>query len=350
MRFGSDQTMVRRVATVVAVLSALTLAGCSSASSDGGSTTTSAPRQANAKAPGAAKIGTYAVGAHSEVWVDKTRTTNANGKEPAKPDRTLPALVLYPAKGAGSSTAQVDDAPPAKGPFPLVVFSHGVTSQGPEYAQSLRVIASAGYVVVAPTYPLSNRNTPGGAVVTDMPSQAKGDIPFVIDQALAANDADGYLHGLIDPDEIGLAGHSLGAVTSITAGYDPCCAERRAKAVAEWSGVLVPLTKPFHVAKGAEHLPLLIVHGTDDGTVPYGSAAGVYRAVGTPKVEVSLPGQGHVPAFVVGEGSPAGEVVLDTTVAFFDAELKGDHTGLDRLKQVVDEAGPKVATLQEDLG
>jgi fermentation-respiration switch protein FrsA (DUF1100 family) len=338
---------------VVAAVVCLAAAGCSSSGSGGsdrsGATTTKPA--STSPSTKAAAIGTYAVGTHTETWVDRSRTTMGHNGAPELPSRTLPVIVFYPATGTGSSTRDTKDATPAKGPFPLILFSHGVTSQGPEYRLSLRVMASAGYVVVAPTYPLSNRHTPGGAIVTDMPNQAKGDIPFLIDQVLHASQAaSGPLHAMVDADRIGLAGHSLGAVTSITAGYDPCCAEKRVKAVAEWSGILVPLTKPFHVPSFAAHRPLLIVHGTDDHTVPYASAAGVYSRLGTPKVEVSLPGQGHVPAFVVGEGSPAAKVVVDATVDFFDAELKGDADGLHRIEAVVDAAGPEVATLKQDLG
>lgn len=340
------------------------LTACSSGSDDGGASrktastakyggaaeTTTTTAKPSDDAPEVAEPGTYAVGAHTETWVDETRETNANGKVPAKPERTFETLVLYPAEGTGSVDRQVVDAEPAPGPWPLVLFSHGVTGQGKEYGLSLQVLASAGYVVVAPNYPLSNRNTPGGATVIDMPNQAKGDVPFLLDQALAANDADGYLHDLIDPERVGLLGHSLGAVTSITATLDPCCAEDRVDALAEWSGVLVPLTTPFKVDAAGQDVPVLIVHGTDDGTVPYSSAAKIYDTVTAPKLEVSLQGEAHVPAFVTGRGTPASTVVVDTSVAFFDAELKDDAEGLDRVKAVVDDAGPDVATLREDLG
>lgn len=359
-RRPSRPRLLAAVALVVAA--ALVAAGCSSSSSSGtpAPTTTAKPATtttasglplatSGAGAPHVAAVGTYAVGAHTVTWVDTTRGTNANGSAPARPTRTFKTLVLYPAAGVGTPKPTVD-APAAKGPWPLVLFSHGVTAKGSDYTLTLQLLVSAGYVVVAPDYPLSNRDAPGGPTIVDEPTQAKGDVPFLLDQALAANRASGFLHGLVDPGRIGLAGHSLGAVTSITAGYDPCCAQARVKAVAEWSGVLVPLTQPFHVASVATHRPLLIIHGEADGTVPYASAGKLYAAVGAPKVEVSLPGQGHIPAFVIGDGSPAAKVVVASTVAFFDAELKGDPTALATIDATVTAAGPKVATLREDLG
>lgn len=346
------------VAVLVAAL--LVASGCSSSGSDAGTasgtsvagTVTTAAKdntEEPAKPSKVAKIADFAVGAHSETWVDKTRGTNANGSAPALPTRTFPVLVLYPAEGEGSTATQVDGAKPKGGPWPLIVFSHGVTGKGPLYANSLRVIASAGYVVVAPDYPLSNRDAAGGPVITDVPAQIK-DVSFLIDQTLAADKGPGYLHGLVDDDHVGLAGHSLGAITSLGAGYTACCAEPRVDAVAEWAGLFFPIGQKAAVAPVAEHRPLLMIHGDKDGTVPYAVTAGVYDTVGSPKLLVTLPGQGHIPPYVVGEGSAAGKVVVDATVAFFDAELKDDKKGLDRVSKVVADAGPTVATVKEDLG
>ena len=290
------------------------------------------------------------MGARTEEWVDRSRTTNANGSAPALPQRSFKTLILYPAVGAGSMTTQVVGAQPVAGPWPLILFSHGVTSAGSDYVQTLRVFASAGYVVVAPNYPLSNRYAPGGPTVVDVFNQIRGDVPFLITRALAESRAAGWFHGLIDPNRIGLDGHSLGAVTSIGAGFDPCCADPRVLSVAEWSGVFLPSKGPPRVSPLAKHRPLLIVHGMDDHTVPYGVAARLYAVAGTPKIEISLPGQGHIPAFVQGFGAPAARVAVESTLDFFDATLKGDPGGLTRIEAVVVRAGPKVAILREDLG
>jgi len=350
-----------RLAAIALLMAGLLVAsGCSSSSDGAGSgTTSSAPVKAGvvakdgggdqAKAAKVAPVASYAVGAHHETWVDKTRGTNANGSAPAQPTRTFPVLVLYPAEGKGSTAAQTDGAKPKGGPWPLVVFSHGVGGTGPAYVNSLRVLASAGYVVVAPDYPLAKGGAPGGSTIADVPAQLK-DVSFLIDETLDADKGAGYLHDLVDDDHIGLAGHSLGAITSLGAGYTACCAERRVDAVAEWAGLFFPIGQKPTLAPAAAHRPLLMIHGDKDGTVPYAVTPGVYDTVGTPKLLITLPGEGHIPAYVVGEGSPAGKVVVDATVAFFDAELKADRTGLGRVSKVVEDAGPTVATLREDLG
>jgi fermentation-respiration switch protein FrsA (DUF1100 family) len=358
----------KRAAAVGVAVALAAVPACSSSGSSSGPTSTS--RAANATtttkkttatttkttsvpATKVTALGTYAVGLHQENWVDSSRPTQANKTAPALPQRTLPAIVLYPAKGSPGPD-QVKDGAPVAGRFPLVLFSHGVTGKGTDYVATLRLIASAGYVVVAPTYPLSNRDAPGGASIADVPAQVK-DVPFLLDKVLAENKGPGYLHDLIDPDGIALAGHSLGAITSLGAGYTSCCAAKRVKAVAEWAGLFFsddskPEAAPTALAPIAAHRPLLMIHGTADGTVPYTVTKGVYAAVGTPKVFISLPGEGHIPPYVTGETSPAAKVVTDATVDFFDAELKGDRSALNRLSATVTRAGPTVATLQEDLG
>ena len=42
----------------------------------------------------------FAVGVRTEPFVDSTRPTPANGSFPGSPSRSLPTLVLYPARGA----------------------------------------------------------------------------------------------------------------------------------------------------------------------------------------------------------------------------------------------------------
>jgi len=289
---------------------------------------------------------TYAVGSVEETYVDRSRKTSANKAAPELPERTLPTLVLYPARGAPGDRT-IPNAPPAPGPWPLVVFSHGVTGTGPAYATTYRVWASAGYVVIAPSYPLSKAGAPGGPVVSDVAAQTH-DIAFLIDQLLAANRATGPLEGMIDPGRIGLAGHSLGAITSLGAGYSACCVEPRVRAVAEWAGFFFKLEDDDALAPSAKGRPLLMIHGDNDGTVPYALAPPVYAKLSAPKFFVTLPGQGHVLAYVQGLGPPAGRVVTLATLDFFDHYLKGDRTGLDRMRTVVKDAGPTVATMEED--
>jgi len=282
-----------------------------------------------------------------KTYVDRTRKTQANGTAAEKPERTLPTLVLYPARGKPGFETSTENAKAQPGPWPLVVFSHGVTGKGSDYATTLRVIVSAGYVVIAPNYPLSNRDAKEHPSITDVPEQTR-DIAFLIDQLLSADKHAGSpLTGLIDPDRIGIAGHSLGAITSLGAGYNACCADRRISAVAEWAGIFFPLESGGKVAPVARNRPLLILHGNQDGTVPYRSGQEVYRLLGPPKYFITLPGAGHIPPYLQGVGVPQSKVVTLATIDFFDRYLKGDKAGITRLHKVVTDAGKANATEQE---
>jgi predicted dienelactone hydrolase len=151
-------------------------------------------------------------------------------------DRTIPVLVLYPCRNR--RRALQPRAKPARrgGPFPLVVFSHGFTASGPAYGEVLlRRIAAHGYVVAAPTFPLSNGAAPGGPRLVDYVNQP-ADVSFVITKMLAANRGHGALSHLMNPKAVGAMGHSLGAITTLGVTYNRCCLDPRIKAAVPISG------------------------------------------------------------------------------------------------------------------
>src|SRR5438067_1920033 len=98
--------------------------------------------------------------------------------------RVLTTSVWYPAAPGG--------------PFPLVVFAHGYNVTPAPYAGLLQSWARAGYVVAAPTFPLTNPGAPGGPNEDDVVNQP-ADVRFVIDRLLAADAQPGPLAGLINP-------------------------------------------------------------------------------------------------------------------------------------------------------
>ena len=123
-------------------------------------------------------------------------------------------LLLYPAAGdVPATTEPVDDAAVADGTFPLVVFSHGWLASGPAYEVRIKEWARAGYIVAAPTFPLSSG---AGGMLGDYVNQP-ADVSFVIDELLALPDDD-PLAGHVDADAVAAAGHSLGAITTIGVG------------------------------------------------------------------------------------------------------------------------------------
>jgi len=130
-----------------------------------------------------AEKGPYAVAALSESLRDLDR------------GRTIDLLVLYPVPGQ-------DPALPAA-PFPLIVFNHGFLLNGSAYRSYGEHLVSHGFVVALPTCPMTFFDLNHTTLAQD--------VRFVIDRCLALSETEGHaLHGLVDPDGIGLSGHSLG--------------------------------------------------------------------------------------------------------------------------------------------
>jgi len=291
--------------------------------------------------PRVTAIGTIAVGRGEQTFVDDTRPTPANGTFAGAPSRTLHTTIYYPARGKAGGTVKPGATPDRKhGPFPLILFSHGNNSFGAEYEPLLRQWASAGYVVAAPDYPLSNQNAPGGATSADLPQQP-ADASFVIDRMLAlSSKRSGPLAGIVDAKRIGASGHSLGAITTYRLVYDTCCVDKRIKAAVPMSGIA---GDPPQFFTGIS-TPLLAEHGNADGTLPYQGGMESFANATPPKFFLTLVGGGHTPPYR-GAPDPAPTTVAHVTLDFFDRYLKSDRTALERLRRDADQPG--VATLQE---
>lgn len=310
---------------------ALALSGCSDAGgADASTPSTAADTTATTPAPGG-----YAVGRRSIELVDPTRPTDAdpNRDLPAEPDRTLPVLLLYPAAGeVPAATEPVDDAVVADGTFPLVVFSHGWTASGPAYERRIQEWARDGYIVAAPTFPLSSG---AGGVLRDYRNQP-ADVSFVIDELLALPDDD-PLAGHVDGDAIAAAGHSLGAITTIGVGLNSCCDDERLDAAVELSGVRLPF--PDGDFDDLTRVPFLAVHGAEDAVVPVSGSDTLFADAPGPAAYLRLPEGDHA-AYLFADGPFVDSVVL----AFLDLYLRDDPAAFDGLPELVEDHGD--ATLE----
>lgn len=341
---------------------ALLGAGCSSSASDDAApspttevvASTSAPTTEGSTPPASEEViddpvpeGTYAVGFRSFDLTDESRDTPANGDAPGTDGRVLPTLAYYPTEGdAGSSAEPTEDADFLDGRFPLIVFSHGLTGRAPFYQGEIAAMASAGYLVLATDYPLSNADAPGGPTFSDVANQP-GDASYLLDVFLDpdAEEPVAAVGAHIDEEHIGAVGHSLGAMTSLGLGYSECCADDRVDAVASWAGAFLPFKDGANPGPD-EDRPLLLVHGDDDGTVPYASSASAFDAVAGPRWFITLPGSPHSTPFLTPGEGPVAQAVTTATIDFFDAQVKDDPDGIERMEQVVADAGPEHATIE----
>jgi len=275
----------------------------------------------------------YAVGEHKVELVDPTRPTAAapNRGLPERSERTIPLLVLYPAEGEPDADVTViKDAPVAEGEFPLVVFSHGVTATGDLYLGLLSRWAKEGYIIAAPTFPLTSGP---GAGINDYANQPD-DVRFVLDEVLLRSDEpDHLLHDHIDEERIAIAGHSLGAVTTIGAAFNACCRDERIDAAIEISGIEVPFPEGSY--DDWPDVPLLAIHGEKDGTVPFGGSEALIAKAPPPSYFLRFPDGGHSDVL----GGPSGDVLDEVVLAFLDRYLKDDPRGLEEVPDEVAASG-----------
>lgn len=286
---------------------------------------------------------TYPVGAHHVTYVDTTRPTSANGSAPASPQRSIDTTIFYPATGAPgadpASDVPVEDAPPADGPFPLIVFAHGYTASADVYKGILQSWAAAGYVVAAPNFPLTTTATPGGPNAGDFANQP-ADMSFVITSVLdAAKGGDAPLAGLVDGEHIGVAGHSLGGITTLGIAAHSCCQDDRVDGAIVLSGD--PLSFPKGRFDYAKAPPLLLVHGTEDSAVTYEASIDVFNRARSPKGLLRIEGGDHgSPIAVAGPAFPS---VVRATTDFFDGYVAGDRAAR---KQIARDGEPGVTKIR----
>lgn len=275
-------------------------------------------------------MGHFGVGQITRTFVDTSRSTPAWGSQPEKPSRTLVTTILYPT-APSSSTNPVPNAAPDRsgGRYPLIVFAHGLNSAPGVYISLLQRWASAGYVVAAPLFPLTSVFTPGGPDAGDVVNQPK-DVSYVIGSMLAdSRSPTGTLAGLIDPTEVGVAGHSNGAVTILGLIANSCCHDPRVKAAVAMAGTTVGFPSGKYDFRHTP--PLLLVHGTADGAIPYRSAPIIYNKVYGPKGLLTIAGGNHAAA--AGLVPSSSNSVVRTTTDFFDIYLRGATSEIARMKK-----------------
>jgi dienelactone hydrolase len=331
-------TMVVATAAAAAVALAAAFASLNGAARrpSGGRGTLRAPgKSGRPTGPAPRRQRPFAVGLRTLRLVDRSRhVRQADGRVVL---RTLVTDVRYPALG---SPSRVDrrgaPAAVAAEPYPLVVFGHGFSLLPSTYTLLLRAWARSGYVVAAPAFPLENANAPGGPVAADRVNQP-GDVRFLISSLLHASTAQGALHGMLDPGEIAVGGHSDGAGTASSLAFDPHERDTRVQAVLLFSGAGASGTP----TTGSPATPVLAVQGTADPVHSAASTSAFFAAARRPKYLLQLLGAGHEDPYTT--QLPQRRIVERVGLAFLDRYL-GHRQGT--LKRMLT-AGrvPGIATL-----
>lgn len=209
------------------------------------------------------RLGPYRVGRINVRLRDLSRPTAANGRFRGLPYRELDTSIWYPASsGFGFGAPRLAGG----GPFPLILYSHGLYSSRNEATRMAAHFASHGLVLVGADFPLSKTRALGGKpTLSDVPDQAL-DVGFLLDEMLRRNaDPRDVFYRKIDDKRIGAAGISLGSATTMLATYHAELHDPRIRAAVCIAGP----TSMFSEAFFSREVPLLHVHGDRDALIYY---------------------------------------------------------------------------------
>ncbi len=287
------------------------------------------------------------------VGVRTVRMTKDSVANPGTP-RVLDTLVWYPtapdAAPVDGALAGVIDAPvdTSGGPYPLLMFSHGSCGYPTQSTFLTPLLASYGFVVAAPPHP--------GNTIFEFPACGTGpaqaasfqerpvDIIFATDQLLAATaDSASPFFGAVDPERLGMSGHSFGGLTT----YLVAARDARFR-------IAMPMA-PAALGNPMMTIPSLTLLGQIDAAVNDDAIRAAYERSSPPKVKVEIENTGHYafsdgcfpspdcmpPATLTQDEAHA--VVLRWVLPFVQRYLAGDL----RFEPFLDSFPPGVAVAQD---
>jgi predicted dienelactone hydrolase len=273
--------------------------------------------------------GARAVASISYDWQDAVR------------NRDVPVKIYYPKSGSG--------------PFPVILFSHGLGGSREGYAYLGEYWAAHGYVSVHPQHHGSDAGLfqNGGlrhleatlrqAIANPQNSIDRAqDIRFTLDQLTRLNREVPPLRNRLDLAHVGMAGHSFGAATTLMV-----VGERMTKAGGNYLDprikAAIAMSPPmFDTLKfDAIQVPVLVMTGTRDaGFTRTADRRTAYDQITSPGTcLVIFNGADHM-AFS-GHWRPGEKdqdkkfqpLMLDAATAFWDAHLRGDGAAKAWLEQ-----------------
>lgn len=328
--------------------------------------------------------GPFLVGRTSRLWSDAART------ETWKPNELQPrefmAYIWYPAQrqtgmapagyfpplpnlagqfpwyerfaiGSVKSSALTDPPlEPGVSPHPVVLFSPGAGTSSLFYATLLEELASHGYVLFGLEHTFEGRGQllPDGRVL--LPDGEKqrpgassangagemerffrrrvdiraGDLRFAHHQIKTMNENDPFFAGKLDPDRVGIFGHSIGGI----AAGEAARTEKRFAAVANLDGLIS--AKPLMIERPAEHLEQPFLYLGKPLSGKSGALENFAQATTGGCYRVQLAGAAHMSFSDEPLWAPTGtanklRLIAATRTylhAFFDKHLAGKDTKL----------------------
>lgn len=209
-------------------------------------------------------------------------------------DRVLDTAVWYPTTpGAGPIDGffgAVVDAPidGSGGPYPVLMFSHGSCGYTAQSTFLTALLASRGYIVVAPPHPgntlfdgIPACSTPQALIASA--AERPTDVTFALDQMLAENaNPTSDFYGLLDPTRIGMSGHSFGGLTTYIV------AQQDAR-----FGMALPMAPAAQFNQNGVTIPSLLMLSELDSYVDNDANRVAYANSSAPKYLVEIQNTGH---------------------------------------------------------
>jgi hypothetical protein len=207
----------------------------------------------------------------------------------------------------------------AQAPYPLVIFAPGFGVGPDAYEALLSRIASAGYVVAAPLYPILSGWPAGPSDQADW-GEKWPDTWFVTTSMLELGaSGDPQLGGMIDPARIAVAGHSDGALISFGDGFHAWRNDARIRAVVSYAA---RLDEPGAIYQPNGRAFLHVLSDQDEYNDFGASVDWDHQNLGDPHWTVGLWNANHADPYWW-PGDPHFDFVARVTLAFLDQELKG---------------------------
>lgn len=260
----------------------------------------------------------------------------------AKRNRDVPVKIYYPK---------------ANGPFPVIMFSHGLGGTRETYQYLGEYWAQHGFIVVHMQHIGSDDATWRGgggmaglraAITPKNALDRPHDVSFCIDQITKLNtDPTWSLHGKLDLSHIGMAGHSFGANTTLMVSgmkmplATQNVADPRIKCAIPMSAP-APMLKNYDTIYGSIKIPTFHMTGTEDtspvdraNTTPLDRRIPYDHITGADSYLNTFTGGDHM----VFSGRPRNTapvatddrnhaLIQQSSLAFWNAYLKGDAKAL----------------------
>lgn len=302
---------------ISAILAALILNACNSSSASPRTSPSASPRPSASPSsspsasptptvPPAGTAGSYQVGQQQMPFTEPAHSGPTGQSLPA---RSLPTMIEYPL-AQGSATQ------PAPGPRPLILFAPGFMQCVTAYNDLLQTWASAGYVVAAVTFPMTNCQLGDtNADENDLVNQPQ-DMSYVLSSLLALSaQPSGLLSGLLNRQQVAAAGQSDGGDTVAALVGNTCCKEPLVRAGAVLSGAELGSMPGQYFAKSTP--PILFAQGNADTVNLPSASIALYSGDGAGvRYYLNLLGASHLSPYEA--KTPAEQVVARVTLAFFN--------------------------------